>query len=94
MPGGRTYLIQVLLHGLKGKIRVKGQRFDAAMPAFADLGDGEAAAVLNRILTDWGNDKLLPKDHKAIDPGEVKIQREDKLTAEQVYKMRESLGLK
>ena len=93
-PGGRTYLIRVLLYGLKGDIRVKGQRFDATMPAFNDLNDGEAAAVLNRILTSWGNDKLLPKDHKAIAPGEVKAQRENKLTAEQVQTIRGKLGLK
>lgn len=93
-PGGRTYLIQALLYGLKGEIRVKGQRFDASMPAFADLSDGDAAAVLNGILTNWGNDKLLPKDHKAVTPEEVEAQRKIKLTAEQVNKAREKLGLK
>lgn len=93
-PGGRTYLIQVLLYGIKGAIDVKGKRFSATMPAFADLNDGDAAAVLNRILTSWGNDKLLPKDHKAIGPEEVKTQRENRLTVEQVYRIREKLGLK
>ena len=93
-PGGRTYLIQVLLYGLKGDIRVKGQTFHATMPAFADLSDSEAAAVLNRILTNWGNDKLLPKDHKAIAPGEVTVQRANKLTVEQVRKIRGELALK
>jgi len=92
--GGRTYLIQALLYGLKGEIRVKGQRFDANMPAFADLSDSEAAAVLNRILTNWGNDKLLPKDYRAITSEEVKAQRENKLTAKQVYELRAKLGLK
>lgn len=93
-PGGRAYLVQVLLYGLKGEIRVKGQRFDATMPAFADLTDADAAAVLNRILANWGNDKLLPKNHKAIAPEEVEAQRKIKLTAEQVNKAREKLGLK
>ncbi len=93
-PGGQTYLIQVLLYGLKGDIQVKGKRFNATIPAFADLTDEEAAAVLNRILTNWGNDKLLPKDHKAIAPGDVKAQRGDKLTPEQVHALRGKLGLK
>ena len=93
-PDGRTYLIQVLLYGLKGKILVNGQPFDATMPAFGDLNDGEAAAVLNRILTNWGNDILLPKDHKAIAPEEVAAQRKNKLTAEQVREIRGKLGLK
>lgn len=87
-------LVRVLLYGLKGDIEVKGKRFTATMPAFADLNDGDAAAVLNRILTNWGNDKLLPKDHKAIAPGEVKALRGEKLTPEQVYAIREKLGLK
>lgn len=93
-PGGRAYLVQVLLYGLKGEIEVKGKRYTATMPAFGDLNDGDAAAVLNRILTDWGNDKLLPKDHKAIAPGEVKARRGEKLTPEQVYAIRGKLGLK
>jgi len=93
-PGGRTYLIQVLLYGLKGDIRVKGHAFHATMPAFGDLNDKDAAAVLNRILTNWGNDKLLAKDHKPIAPGEVKAQRVNKLTAEQVQTIRGKLGLK
>jgi mono/diheme cytochrome c family protein len=92
-PGGRTYLIQVLLYGLKGEILVKGKRFTANMPAFADLNDQQAAAVLNLILTNWGNDKLLPKDHKPIAPEEVKAQRENRLTAEQVLAIRGKLGL-
>jgi mono/diheme cytochrome c family protein len=92
-PGGRTYLIQVLLYGLKGEIQVKGKRFTATMPAFADLNDDDAAAVLNRILTNWGNDKLLPKDHKPITPEEVKAQRANRLTAEQVLTIRGKLGL-
>lgn len=92
-PGGRTYLIQVLLYGLKGEILVKGKRFSATMPAFNNLNDGEVAAVLNKILTSWGNDKLLPKDHKVIAPGEIKAQRENKLTAEKVLSIRGKLGL-
>jgi mono/diheme cytochrome c family protein len=92
--GGRTYLIQVLLYGLKGDIRVKGKPFHATMPAFGDLGDADATAVLNRILTNWGNDKLLPKDHKPIAPAEVKAQRDKKLTPEQVHAVRAKLGLK
>ena len=92
-PGGRAYLIQVLLYGLKGEIQVKGKRFTATMPAFADLNDEETAAVLNLILTNWGNDKLLPKDHKPIAPEEVKARRENRLTAEQVHAIRGKLGL-
>jgi mono/diheme cytochrome c family protein len=92
--GGRSYLIQVLLYGLKGELMVKGKRFSSNMPAFADLNDREAASVLNLILTNWGNDKLLPKDHKPIAPEEVKAQRDNRLTAEQVLAIRGKLGLK
>lgn len=93
-PGGRTYLIEALLYGLKGDILVKGQHYNGTMPAFGDLNDADAAAVLNLILTNWGNDKLLPKDHTPITPGEVKARRGNKLTPEQVHTARGKLGLK
>jgi len=55
------------------------------------LGPG---AVLDRILTSLGNDTRLPKGRKAIRPGEVKAQRNNKLTPEQIHAIRGRLGLK
>lgn len=95
VSGDRSYIIKVLLYGLQGKIEIKGQKvkYDGTMPDFYSLGDEEAAAVLNYILTSWGNDKLLPKDFKPISADEVKAQRGKNLTGQQVYRMRKELKL-
>lgn len=90
--GGRPYLIHVVLYGLQGQIRVKGQTYNGAMPGFAHLSDANVAAVLNHVSTSWGN--KLPKGQKAFTAAEVKAQRAKKLTAQQVYQARQKLGLK
>ncbi len=93
--GSRSYLIAVLLYGLVGKIEIEGQKagYDGIMPSYLSLKDEEAAAVLNYILTSWGNDKLLPKDFKPISAGEIKAERGKKLTRQQVYQIRKELKL-
>jgi mono/diheme cytochrome c family protein len=89
----RSYLINVLLYGLQGKIDIEGQKtgYDGVMPSFYSLKNEEAAAVLNYVLTSWGNDKLLPKDFKPIRADEVKIQRGKNLTKQQVYQIRKEM---
>ena len=93
--GSRSYLIAVLLYGLVGKIEIEGQKagYDGIMPSYLSLKDEEAAAVLNYILTSWGNDKLLPKDFKPISADEIKAERGKKLTRQQVYQIRKELKL-
>ncbi|MBF6595657.1 MAG: cytochrome c [Thermaceae bacterium] len=92
--GGRDYIIQLLLYGLQGEITVGGAKYNGVMPAFAQLKDEQIAAVLNHIATQWGNDKMLPADHKAFTADDVKAFRDKKLTAAQVYDLRKTLGLK
>jgi mono/diheme cytochrome c family protein len=91
----RSYLITVLLYGLQGKIDIEGQKigYDGVMPSYYSLNDEEAAAVLNYVLTSWGNDKLLPKDFKSFSADEVKAQRGKNLTMQQVYRIRKELML-
>ncbi len=90
----RSYLIRVLLFGLKGKIVVEGKTYDGTMPAYASLlDDGEIAAVLNYILSSWGNEKALAKGFGKITPDEAKALRAEKLTAEQVSLARGKLKL-
>ncbi len=90
--GGRAYLIHVVLYGVQGPIKVKGQTYNGAMPGFAQLSDNQAAAVLNHVSTSWGN--KLPKGQKAFTAAEVKAQRAKKLTPAQVAAERQKLGLK
>ena len=46
----------IVLHGINGKLTVKGNTYTGAMPAFKDqLPDAEIAAVLTHIRSTWGN---------------------------------------
>lgn len=90
--GGREYLINTLLYGLQGQIEVKGAKYSGAMPAWAQLKDGEIAAILNHISTSWGN--KFPEGQKPFTPEEVAARRAQKLTAAQVLEARKALSLK
>jgi mono/diheme cytochrome c family protein len=93
--GGRDYMIDVVLFGLQGEIQIKGIKYKGTMRPFgAQLGDEEIAAVLNYVLTSWGNEKALPKEHKSFTAAEVKAQRGRKLTHDTVREARGKLGLK
>lgn len=48
-------VVKILLHGLNGPIEVKGNTYNGAMPAFAQLSDRDIAAVLTYIRQEWGN---------------------------------------
>jgi mono/diheme cytochrome c family protein len=45
------------------------------MPAFGQLTDEQIATVLNHILNAWGNDRLLPREHRPISAAEVASAR-------------------
>lgn len=48
--------IEVVLNGLKGEIKVKGQTYNGVMqPWFSVFNDEEVAAVVNHERTNWGN---------------------------------------
>ncbi len=90
----RTFPIKVVLFGLKGKILVDGKAYDGTMPAYAEwLNDDEIAALLNYILSRWGNEKMLAKGHREFTAGEVHDMRGSALTPEQVYESFKTLKL-
>lgn len=91
--GGRTYMIHVVLYGLQGEIKVEGQTYNGIMtPWGALLNDEQIAAVLNHVLTSWGNDALL-EDFTPITPEEVAAERENTMTAQEVYESRAALNI-
>jgi mono/diheme cytochrome c family protein len=63
-------LTNILLHGIQGKMTVKGVSYQGVMPAWNSLSDAEIAAVMSYIRSDWGN-KAVP-----ITEDDVKKQRE------------------
>ncbi len=54
--GDEERVVRIVLRGLSGPVTVKGQVFNGAMPAWADvLNDAEIAAVLTYVRASWGN---------------------------------------
>jgi mono/diheme cytochrome c family protein len=53
--GSDKVLVQIPLHGITGSIQVKGATYSGAMPVFNTLSDGEIAAVLTYVRSQWGN---------------------------------------
>ncbi len=90
----RDYPIDVVLFGVTGEIRVEGKSYNGRMPAYGGLlSDGEIAAVLDYVLSSWGNDKALPPGYTRITAAEVAARRAAKPTPEQVSLAREKLKL-
>lgn len=55
VTGDARVLANIVLHGVTGEISVAGQTYKGAMPAFAQLGDAELAAVLSHVRGAWSN---------------------------------------
>ncbi len=88
---GRDFPARVVLFGMSGKIIVKGQVFDGAMPPLGDvLKDHEIAAVVTYVRGAFGNDKLSPKRMQPLDAATVAALRKLK-NGDQVYAYRKKL---
>ncbi len=61
--------IDQVLHGLTGKIKVKGVDYDGVMAGYEAMSDMEISDVLNYVRNSFGN------KGGAITPGEVKAFR-------------------
>lgn len=69
VTGKKERTIQILLHGLEGRIQVKEQSYAGVMPAFGRrLSDEEIAAILSYIRSSWGNaaGAVSPNDVRKI----------------------------
>ncbi|MFK8112728.1 MAG: PVC-type heme-binding CxxCH protein, partial [Rubripirellula sp.] len=79
VTGDQDRLIKLTLHGIWGKIRVRGEMFETTqgVPPMTAIGnfftDAEIAAALTYVRNSWGNDAdiVLPEDVKRV-RGETK----------------------
>ncbi|MCV2438678.1 c-type cytochrome [Paucibacter sp. DJ2R-2] len=54
--GKDTTAVAIVLHGITGKLTVKGNEYNGVMPAFGgQLSNEQMAALLTHIRTQWGN---------------------------------------
>lgn len=79
---GRAYLAQVLVNGLAGPITVAGERFNLAMPGFAQLADTEIVALLDFVASQ------LNGSSTRIEAAAVAAARQQKLAPNAVRKLR------
>lgn len=89
----RAYLPKVLLYGLTGEISVGGNSYNGQMPAWSQLSDEEIAGTLNYIIGAWDEDAAPAEDFESYTPEEISPLRDEPLTTEDVYALRQSLDL-
>lgn len=70
-PAGRSYLAQVVLGGMAGRIEVDGAPINGVMPGMASLTDAEIAEVLSHVVT-LGKPAKPVKPYKAAEIAAVR----------------------
>jgi cytochrome c5 len=84
-PGGREYLLDVHIYGLTSN------RWRAPMPPMGHIPDVELAAVINHILTNFGNEQYLSPEAQLYLPRDVAARRGLALTPQQVNQRRPAI---
>lgn len=88
-----TYPILAVMFGVMGQIMVDGMAYNGLMPAHAHLSDDEIAAVLNHVMTSFGNEVTLADTFTPYEAADVADQRSAMLSFTEVYSLRSELGL-
>lgn len=73
--GGRDYLMNVVMWGLSGEVTSLGEVFDRSMPPRFTLANDELAAILNHVMTSWGNADLIEGEFQPYDADELNAVR-------------------
>jgi mono/diheme cytochrome c family protein/glucose/arabinose dehydrogenase len=77
-------LTRILLHGLRGPIKVKGQAFELDMPALGVLEDEQIATILTYIRNEWGHSFAPVSNETVKKVREVTADRSDAWTQEEL----------
>lgn len=80
-------LIRMLLHGLRGPITVKGDKFEMDMPALGVLDDEQIASALTYVRREWGH------GYEPVTPAAVKRVRDETARREDAWTMPELLKI-
>jgi len=79
VAGPPERLIRILLHGLRGPIKVKDQAYELDMPSLGILDDDQIAGVLTYVRREWGH------GYSAVTPALVKQVREETAKREDAW---------
>jgi mono/diheme cytochrome c family protein len=71
MASSPERLIRIVLHGLRGPIKVKDQTYEMDMPALGVLDDEQVASALTYTRRNWGH------TYSAVTPEMVKKVRQE-----------------
>jgi mono/diheme cytochrome c family protein/glucose/arabinose dehydrogenase len=85
VAGPDTRLVRIVLHGLRGPIKVKGESFELDMPALGVLDDDQIAAALTYVRREWGH------TFEPVSPATVKKVREETASREDAWTMADLL---
>ena len=86
----RDFPVLVVLNGITGPIKVKGDSYDGSMPSFSHLSDAEIAAAVNYVRGAWGNPPAGATAPEAVTADLVKRLRGKPLSPEKVHALREA----
>ncbi|HKQ39457.1 MAG TPA: c-type cytochrome [Verrucomicrobiae bacterium] len=88
IAGPPQRLVRIILHGLRGPIKVKGQTYELDMPSLAVLSDEQIAAVLTYVRREWnhGFSAVTPATVKQV--REATAKREDAWTSADLLKVK------
>lgn len=79
VAGSPARLIRIVLHGLRGPIKVKGENYELEMPALGVLDDEQIASALTYVRREWGH------NFDPIDPALVKKVRDETASREDAW---------
>jgi hypothetical protein len=86
--GGRTYLLELMLFGLRGEVVIEGVPTSLRHRSYASLDDEQLSAVLNLMLVAGGNEEALPADVDFYTREEVAAARSPERSNEEVLERR------
>jgi mono/diheme cytochrome c family protein/glucose/arabinose dehydrogenase len=86
--GNDQRLARIVLHGLRGPLKVKGQKYELDMPALGVLEDQQIADILTYVRNEWGN-AAAPVHAETVKNIRSRFTaREDAWTQEELLKVR------
>ena len=88
VAGSPQRLVRIVLQGLRGPIKVKGQAYELDMPALSVLTDEQIAAVLTYVRREWNH------TFSAVSPAMVKQIREATTSREDAWTSADLLKVK
>ncbi|MBW7915088.1 MAG: cytochrome c [Trueperaceae bacterium] len=89
----RDLPLEIVVFGMQGQITVAGTAYNGVMPDHLRLEDAAIAAILDHVMTAWGNDANLPADFEPYTADDVAAVRAKMLTMGEVHDARAAAGL-